>query len=182
MKKQIPEEKAASIFVKSVFYGIEKDWHDISSQLKHILGDSLILDDLSQFYLSIAVIAIQMQTLPGLLQKEQASRMRMNILAEVSSLNRGMGSGTDLVEIILNHEKAWQKAIINNEQPQIGIGEILFDQFNCNKTLSFEGTSYRNPFVVDLLGMAPMAGCWWKEFLDRHKLINDSSMKGDTHT
>jgi hypothetical protein len=134
MKNKMTEREASSVFIISIVKGVEKDWPDIAAKLIPIIGIDLQKDEKAQFDFAMALIAVQMQTLPNLLPSQQAVRLKTYILEGISFESEYWT--TLYRELIKEYDSTWQVALSKQQPPHESIGSLLYDQFNCEQKIT----------------------------------------------
>ena len=106
----------------------------------------------------MALIAVQMQALPNLLPSQQAVRLKTYILEGISFESEYWT--TLYRELIKEYDSTWQVALSKQQPPHESIGSLLYDQFNCEQKITFEGKKFKSPLTVSALGMMTIVGGW----------------------
>jgi len=179
----ISEKEACSLFIDLTFRTIKRFWHEgMANDLEKTLHLETNLKDneIASFEFTMAFLALQMNTLFYILEKNRAERMRNFVL---ECLRTKMNNDTYAVDLIEKYETVISKypkfdypakyyvPHLDNLTEAIGI--VLADAFGAKTTVEIEGKAAYNIFEIAVLGSSFLlfSVSWnWKKFLESVEL------------
>jgi tetratricopeptide (TPR) repeat protein len=172
--KEITEIEAACLFVASIFEESRKKWPSIAKELNKLLRPKKKFSkkQSAAMEFSFAVIALQIQALPNLLEEEQAKRILEYILKIISTPELG----TYPREIIKKYQDEWDACLERAEPAFYGIASVLFDALGCKDTSKFADYYIKDSIV--LMALAEQVTkfgnlSWWKNLIERYTIVKD---------
>ena len=173
--KEVTEFEAASQFVMTILKDSKKKWPSIAQELNQLLRPKKKFSrkQSAAMEFSFAVIALQIQALPNLLEQGQAKRILEYILKIISTPELG----TYPREIIKKYQDAWAASLESAELPIYGIASVLFDALEC-KDIKKMGDDYYIKNTIVLMALAEQVNnfgnlSWWKNLTERYKIVKD---------
>jgi hypothetical protein len=170
-KEKIPEKEAAKGFVRHIAQHFQKHWSDTIKDLvtEFPNENSAFNNENTPIEFFFAVIAVQIQALPNLLNNDQAMRIREYIMEGISYPEMGDYPRT----IIEEYQNAWNFALQNREDPSVAIVSVLYDKIGFTSTYKSGDTSFKSPLFLSLLSLiiASFGGPWWKLVTQKFKLV-----------
>lgn len=181
------EKDACSLFIDLTFRTIDRFWHEgMANDLENILQLETNLKDneIASFEFAMAFLALQMNTLFHILEKNKAERMRNTVL---ECLRTKMDNDTYAIDLIEKYEKVISKypkldypaqyyvPPLDNLSEAIGI--VLSDAFGGKTTIEIEGKAVYNIFKITVLGdsLLLFSTSWnWKKFLESVELTENT--------
>lgn len=192
--KKMSEKEAATLFFEGSLATVNKNWKDISAFLEKVMETKIDDEVASKFEYAMALIAIQMQALPKLLQLPQALRVRNHLMEYLAAKGE---EGRFAIDLIKKYEDAWnyaktiigeQKAVSGKDSfnsryepphfknPLEAVGTILSDTFYDRTSIETMGGEKREYKLstVQLLGESFASfGGYWQKFLSNVELSDD---------
>lgn len=128
-KKTLPEKEISRVFIAMLMEGVQKEWPNISSSLKKLEMELRIPDEDASFEFFIAVLATQIFTLPNFLPRDQAVRMRENLMKVFSPAELGSYPHDTFNE----YQRAWDYSPQQGDLPIDGVIFLLCEKLGYKK-------------------------------------------------
>jgi len=173
--KTLSEIEISGLFICTIIKNSLEHWPSISKELSQLFRHNKPIsdDEYSCFEFALAVIAIQIQALPNLLEQQQANRIRSHVLACISAPELG----TYPKEAIEEYQNAWNTSLENGNLPFDGIASVLFDKIECENKVELGGASFKAPLLLMALReyIVKFGGSWWKDAINKYQIIPNES-------
>ena len=169
--KKLSEVEAAGQFVISVVKPIQQEWSGVAAKLTQMLQlkQPISTDRSAAFEFALAVIAVEIQSLPNLLPAAQVGRIREQVLGCISSPDLGSYPRDAIDE----YQSAWNRSMQQGEPPLNGIASVLFDKLRCQSFVELGGAKLKDPLLLMALAekVITFGGGWWKNAIQRYTLV-----------
>lgn len=170
-KEKISEEYAAKSVIKNTLESVEENWPETYKQL-HKINENFILEgedlELGEFYLFIAVVALDSRALQNLFPNEQAERI-MKYIRESLSLFEGLP-----IESFDDFILCFDDAIKEKEDPIGGLSAKLLQKVLGERLKKFSVSGFISPILmIQISALLVSYSGKWKLIKDNFTLIND---------
>lgn len=127
---------------------------------------------ISMFF-GITVLVAESRAIPNLFPADQAARLRSRTLALLQALEKHSGIDLHSTEYFDAVDRVWNEAIRRNTSLVDGLGEVLFDVCQLERTFEFGGERHRDPLTVKALGgiCIDLAAGRWKDLASNFRVI-----------
>lgn len=162
-RPKVSEQEAAGWFVLDTLKRVHANWRGTVESLREIpTVPELPFDDRNiECEFVLAAVVAEAQTVPNLLPRPQAMRIRSHVIACLSAPELG----TYPAQAYGEYEATWNNSLHAGELPLHGVAVALLRKLGGGSP-----TQFLSSIAVMAIGTAILPVGWWKKFLSAHEL------------
>jgi hypothetical protein len=174
-RKRITEDKAANVFVNSIFDVVEKGFVDVASIVNDdpafVKSPGLKNDDYDRFLL--VVIAGNLKLLNEYFEAEQGQRMKDMIIHKLAAVYEA--SEQEVKKVICEYQEMMSRVNHPSKNTLYAMSKGFFFKYDlakCQETY-FSNLNAPNPLLLKRLDEIMQNFIWdWPGFLDKYKIAS----------
>lgn len=175
-RPSVSHNVAAARFVRDTIESTLAGWPLLSSELAPFLDEwtderpDLLADHWTGYYFALARIAWQLQLLPSVVPKRDATLVRLAVIMVLRGDDR---IAVQVDKFFLAFEEASRLVAGQEDGPIVAIGATIFDALELDDLATgVEDALEANPLVLSALTtvIAKLGVDWWPRFLEDYRL------------